>query len=290
MPSEEGAGRRLAAALAAGLRGHPGMAASAGYLLALLLLGLAAPVLDIRDASAINPVFRLREPSGDYLFGTDMIGRDVFARTLWGTATSLLIGICVSVIAAAAGTAIGLVATYVRVLDALTSRIMDGVMAIPSILLAIALIELTGASFLTVVIALGVPEIPRVVRVVRSVVVSVREEPYVEAAVALGTGTGLILLRHILPSVGAPLVVQASYVAASAMLLEAILSFLGIGLPPDTPTWGNIMADGRAVFQIAPWIIWCPGLVLASAILALNILGDQLRDALDPKLARRLGS
>jgi peptide/nickel transport system permease protein len=265
---------------------HPVIVLSGGFLLIVLVCGVAAPYIGLRDPSAINPIARLREPSFDYWFGTDMVGRDIYARAMFGAKTSLLIGIAVSFLAVTTGTAIGLVATYIRNLDAITSRVMDGAMAIPAILLAISLVEVVGATILTVIIAISIPEIPRVVRVVRSVILSARDELYVEAANALGTPTGLILLRHVLPNVWAPLIVQATYIAAAAMLLEAILSFLGIGLPPDIPTWGNIMADGRSVFQIAPWIIICPGLLLALVILALNTFGDLLRDATDPLLTR----
>jgi peptide/nickel transport system permease protein len=181
-----------------------------------------------------------------------------------------------------------MLAGYVRILDGVVMRVMDGLMAIPGVLLAIALVSLSGASLVTVIIAITVPEIPRVVRLVRSIVLTVREEPYVEAAIAAGTRLPQVLIRHVLPNCVPALIVQATYVCASAMLTEAILSFLGAGTPPEIPSWGNMMAEGRAFFPIAPRIILFPGAALALMILAVNVLGDGLRDRLDPKLARRV--
>ena len=220
--------------------------------------------------------------------GTDSLGRDVYSRVIYGARISLIIGIAVAVLSIAAGLAIGLVSGYIRWLDAIVMRVMDGLMAIPAILLAIGLVSLWGGGLLTVMIAIAIPEIPRVVRLVRAIVLSVREEPYVEAAVSVGTPVPLILIRHVLPNTIAPLIVQGTYVCASAILVEAILSFLGAGIPPEIPTWGNIMAEGRVLFQVFPHNILFPGIFLALTVLAVNVLGDGLRDTLDPRLAQRL--
>jgi len=186
------------------------------------------------------------------------------------------------------GLMIGLMSGYFRKVDLVVMRLMDGLMAIPAILLAIALVALTRASVSTVIFAITIPEIPRVVRLVRAVVLSVREAPYVEAAIAGGTPTWKILLRHIVPNTIAPLIVQATYICASAILIEAALSFLGAGTPPEIPTWGNMIAQSRLFLSRAPWTIFAPGIALALVVLAVNLLGDGLRDRLDPRLARRM--
>jgi peptide/nickel transport system permease protein len=266
----------------------PGIAFGSALLIVLIVCSLLAPYLGTRDPIMIDPISRLRSPSAEFWFGTDMVGRDIYSRAVYGAKTSLAVAVLVAAFSLVTGLTVGLVASYVRWLDPIVSRVMDGIMAIPGILLAIAMITLSGASMFTVVFAITIPEIPRVVRLVRSVVLAVREEPYVEAAIGLGTRTFGILVRHIMPNVVAPLIVQGTYIAASAMLLEAILSFLGIGLPPEVPSWGSIMADGRAVFQIAPWIIIAPGIMLGLSILAINVVGDGLRDTLDPRIAKRV--
>ena len=287
------AGRRL-------LR-NPGVVVGAAILAVILLLGLAAPWLGTVDPVAINPSVRNKLPGFEEIvrnddggtttivhrMGTDTLGRDVYSRTLYGARVSMLVGAAVATISVALGLSIGLVAGYVRWLDGPVMRLMDGLMAIPAILLAIALVSLWTAGVAAVIVAIVIPEIPRVVRLVRAIVLSVREEPYVEAAISVGTPTLPLIIRHILPNTVPPLIVQATYIAASAILIEAILSFLGVGIPPQTPTWGNIMAEGRALFRIFPHNILYPGILLALTVLAVNMLGDGLRDTLDPRMKLR---
>ena len=269
------------------LRHNTSVSLGTGLLLMIGLTAALAPILYTVDPTALDPASRLKGPSHSFWFGSDMYGRDIYSRTVYGCQISLVVGLSVAVLSIALGLFIGLVAGYIRWLDAIIMRIMDGIMAIPGILLAIALLALAGASIGTVILAITVPEIPRVVRLVRSVVLGIREEPYIEAAISLGTRTPKLLIQHVLPNIVAPLIVQGTYVCASAIILEAILSFLGAGIPPETPSWGNIMAEGRIYFQIAPWIIFFPGIYLATTVLAVNILGDGLRDTLDPRLAKR---
>ena len=259
-----------------------------GILLALIALtAVAGPWLAV-DPVQLNPVNRLKPPGEAGLFGTDQLGRDVFSRVLSGARVSLVVGLAVAVVAVVLGLGMGLLAGYVRAADAVVMRVMDGLMSIPAILLAIAMISLSGATLTTVIVAIVIPEIPRVVRLVRSVVLTVREEPYVEAAIAAGTRAHLIVARHVLPNTIAPLIVQATYICGSAMLTEAILGFLGAGIPPEIPSWGNIMSEGRTFFQLTPWIIFFPGLCLAVTVLAVNVVGDGLRDTLDPRIARTM--
>lgn len=274
----------------------------AGVILVMIVIGIAAPFLGTVDPTAINPTFRNRVPGTEqtirradgttatyrHWMGTDSLGRDVYSRVLYGARISLVVGAAAAAISIAIGLVIGLVAGYLRWLDGIVMRVMDGLMAIPAILLALAVVSLFRAGIVAVIIAIVVPEIPRVVRLVRAIVLSVREEPYVEAAIMTGTPTPLLLIRHVLPNTVAPLIVQGTFVCASAILVEAILSFLGVGIPPDTPTWGNIMAEGRGLFRVYPHNIFFPGLCLALTVLAVNMLGDGLRDRLDPKLAKRV--
>jgi len=273
-----------------------------GILAVILLIGLSAPFLGTRDPSQIDPISRNKRPgavrvftgadgrqtSTTYWMGTDSLGRDVYSRVLYGARVSLLVGVSVSLISVAIGLVIGLLAGYLRWLDGFVMRIMDGLMAVPAILLAIALVSLSAAGLRAVIVAIVIPEVPRVVRLVRSVVLSIREEPYVEAAIALGARTVPLIIRHVLPNALAPLIVQATFVCASAIVIEAILSFLGVGIPPQTPTWGNIMAEGRALFRLFPHNILFPGIFLAATVLAVNIMGDGLRDSLDPRLRKHL--
>lgn len=256
-------------------------------LLAIILMAVFAPILAPHDPVRLTPTARLKPPSEEYLLGTDAFGRDLLSRIIYGARISLIVGIGAAVAATVIGLAIGLFAGFFRKLDAVLMRIVDGLMAIPNILLAIAIVALSGASIWTVMVAITIPEVPRVVRLVRSVVLSAREEPYVEAAIAAGSSTRRILMRHLLPNTIAPLIVQGTYIAASAILVEAILSFLGAGISPETPTWGNIMAEGRIYFPINPGIILWPGLVLSLAILSVNLVGDAARDALDPRMSKR---
>ena len=270
------------------LRRHPTAIAGAVVLLLMVGVALFAPWLGTTDPLALSPIKRLKPPSAEYWFGTDMIGRDVYSRVVYGTRVSLSVGLAVALLASVIGLTIGLVTGYLRWLDAVMMRVMDGLMSIPSVLLAIALISLTKASLQNVIIAIAITEVPRVVRLVRSLVLTLREQPYVEAAVASGTRLPAILLRHILPNTVAPLLVQATYICASAMITEAILSFIGAGTPPNIPSWGNIMAEARSLIQVAGTILLFPGLFLSITVLSVNLLGDGMRDALDPRLARRL--
>ncbi|MFN6251573.1 MAG: ABC transporter permease [Acetobacteraceae bacterium] len=257
-------------------------------LIVLILSALFAPWLTPYDPFEMNVVDRLLPPNETYWFGTDAFGRDIFTRTLYGGRVSLVIGAAVAVAATVVGLLIGVVAGYFRTADAILMRIMDGLMAIPGILLAIALMSLTRASIWIVILAITIPEVPRVARLVRSVVLSVREQVYIQAASAVGTRFPRLMLRHILPNTFAPLIVQATYIAASAVLVESYLSFLGVGTPPEIPSWGNIIAEGRLYVQIAFWNILFPSIFLAVMVLSINILGDGLRDMLDPRLARRI--
>ena len=257
-------------------------------LIVLILSALFAPWLTPYDPFEMNVVDRLLPPNETYWFGTDAYGRDIFTRTLYGGRVSLVIGAAVAVASTVVGLLIGVIAGYFRTADAILMRVMDGLMAIPGILLAIALMSLTRASVWIVIMAITIPEVPRVARLVRSVVLSVREQVYIQAASAVGTRFPRLMLRHILPNTFAPLIVQATYIAASAVLVESYLSFLGVGTPPEIPSWGNIIAEGRLYVQIAFWNILFPSVFLAVMVLSINILGDGLRDMLDPRLARRI--
>jgi peptide/nickel transport system permease protein len=267
---------------------NPAIVVGGALLLALILMALFAPFLGTKDPTTISPALRTRLPSAQFWFGTDMLGRDLYSRVIYGARVSLIVGFSVAILASVAGLAIGLVSGFIRVADGIVMRVMDGLMAIPPILLAIALVALMGASMQNVIIAITIADIPRVSRLIRGVVLSLREQPFVEAAVASGTRTFRIILRHILPNTLAPLTVQATFMCAGAMISEAMLSFLGVGTPPAIPSWGNIMADGRALWQIKPYIILFPAVLLSITVLAVNLLGDGLRDALDPRMPVRM--
>jgi peptide/nickel transport system permease protein len=267
---------------------YPFAVIGAATLLLMTFIAIFAPLLATVDPQAVAPLNRLKPPSWEYWFGTDALGRDVYSRVMYGSRVSLTVGISVALLSTVIGLAIGLITGFVRWLDAIVMRIMDGLMSIPSILLAIALMALTKASIENVIIAITLAEVPRVVRLVRSLVLGLREQPYVEAAAASGTPLVKTLLRHILPNIAAPLLVQATYICASAMITEAILSFIGAGTPPNIPSWGNIMAESRSLFQIAGYLILFPSIFLSATVLAVNYLGDGLRDALDPRLSRRM--
>jgi peptide/nickel transport system permease protein len=269
-------------------RRHPTVAAGLVILGIVVASTILAPWLAPHDPLFIDTLGRLKPPLSDHLLGTDAVGRDVLSRTIHGGRVSLVVGFAVGLAATLIGLPIGLISGYSRVADTVLMRIMDGLMSIPAILLAIALMAIAEASLVTVIVAITVVEAPRVARLVRSVVLSIREEPYVEAAVIVGSRTGKILLRHILPNTLAPLTVQATSIGAAAILIESLLSFVGAGTPPEVPSWGNIMAEGRSYFLVAPWIVLSPGLALATTVLAINLVGDGLRDMLDPHFARRL--
>ena len=281
---------------------NPGVIIGGTILLIMVAISLLAPFLGTVDPTRIDPASRNKKPGVEITYrlddgttakrvaimGTDSLGRDIYSRVLYGTRVSLAVGVAVAVIAVAIGVVIGLISGYIRWLDGIIMRIMDGLMAIPGILLAIALVSIWRAGLITVIFAIVVPDVPRVVRLVRSIVLTVREEPYVEGAISVGTPTWVLMFRHILPNTVAPLIVQGTFLAAAAILVEAALSFLGIGIPPEIPSWGNIMAEGRTLFRVFPHNILYPGIFLAFTVLAINIMGDGLRDTLDPKMSKKV--
>ena len=281
---------------------NPNVIIGGAILLVMVAIAALAPFLGTIDPTRIDPAARNKKPGTEItmrmddgttvkreaIMGTDSLGRDVYSRVLYGARVSLAVGVSVALIAIAAGIVIGLIAGYIRWADGFIMRIMDGLMAIPGILLAIALVSIWRAGLVTVIFAIVVPDVPRVVRLVRSIVLTVRVEPYVEGAISVGTPTWILLFRHILPNTIAPLIVQGTFIAAAAILVEAALSFLGIGIPPEIPSWGNIMAEGRTLFRVFPHNIFYPGIFLAFTVLAINIMGDGLRDTLDPKMSKKV--
>lgn len=270
------------------VKAHPTIAVGGGLLLLLILMAVFAPWLGTTNPSALSPIFRTRPPSEQFWFGTDMLGRDVYSRVVYGTRVSLTVGFSVALLSTLIGVVIGLAAGFVRWVDAIVMRIMDGFMSIPTILLAIALIALSRASLHNVIIAITIAEVPRVVRLVRSLVLSLREQPFVEAAIASGASRTRVILKHVFPNTIGALTVQATYICGVAILGEASLSFIGAGVPPSIPSWGNIMAEGRMLWQIKPYLIAFPAIFLSITILAINMLGDGLRDAVDPRMAKRI--
>jgi peptide/nickel transport system permease protein len=271
------------------LTSTPIIAVASVCLALVVIVSVLAPLIAPHDPLTLAPSLRLKPSSAQFLLGTDAYGRDVLSRTIYGGRVSLLVGVGAAIFSIVIGLFIGLVSGFFKWVDAVMMRVMDGLMAIPAILLAIAVVSLSGATITTVLIAITIPEIPRVARLVRAVVLSAREEPYVEAAISVGSSLPKIMWRHLMPNTIAPLIVQGTYVCASAILTEAILSFLGAGISPETPTWGNIMAEGRSFFQIKPSLIFWPGLLLSIAILSINLIGDAARDALDPRMKQREG-
>jgi peptide/nickel transport system permease protein len=269
-------------------RRHPLLAFSAAVFVLLALVSLLAPYV-LPDPRGLNLVQRLRPPGWDHLFGTDHLGRSIFVRTVYGTRVSLSIGAAVALAATVLGLAIGVMAGFLRGWDGLVMRCMDGIMAIPGVLLAIALMSLFGSDIRTVIVAISIPEVPRMARLVRSLTLTVRSQPYIQAAVTNGARLPRLVWRHVLPNVMAPVLVQSTYIFASAMILEAVLSFLGAGTPPDIPSWGNMLAEGRNYLGRAPWMLAFPGVALALLVLLVNVTGDACRDTLDPRLSRALG-
>lgn len=267
-------------------RRHPLVLIGGSLLALLIILALAAP-LYAGDPVNMDPFKRLQPPSVGMWFGSDNLGRDVFARTIFGARISLMVGLLSAACAALSGLLIGIIAGYSRSFDNVVMRVMDGLMSIPTILLAIALISLTGPGIGILIVAIAIPETPAVARLVRSVVLGVRERPYVEAALCGGARLPKVLWRHILPSTVPALMVQGATVCASAILTEAGLSFLGVGVPPEIPSWGNMIASSRLYLAIAPLTIFAPGICLAVTVLAVNLLGDGLRDLFDPRAKRR---
>lgn len=270
------------------VRRHPAIVIGGGILLLFVAVALLADLLWTIDPERIAPAKRNRGPTDTFWFGTDTLGRDLYSRVIYGTRISLLVGFSVAIVASILGVVTGLMAGALRHLDSVVMRLMDGLMSIPPILLAIALMAVWGGSVGNVVFAISIAEFPRMSRLVRGLVLSIREEPYIDGAIAAGCSTAHIILRHILPNTLGPVLVQATYICSAAMITEAALSFIGAGTPPSIPTWGGIMNEGRMLWQIQPHIILFPALFLSITVLAVNMLGDGLRDALDPRSASRM--
>lgn len=252
----------------------------------VITIAVAAPLLVGSGPNELDILGRLAPPSSVNPLGTDELGRDVWSRVAYGSRLSLTVGFATAVIASVLGTLIALLAGYYRWLDEAIMRILDGLMALPGVLLAIAIMAAIGPRVSNVILALSLVYLPRCARVARSAVLVVREHVYVEAAGALGARDGSIMWRHILPGTLTPVLVQATYVFATAVLLEASLSFLGAGAPPSVPSLGAMLSDGRSLMRQAPWMTIFPGVVLSLTVLAVNMIGDGLRDALDPRLRR----
>ncbi|MBM3535986.1 MAG: ABC transporter permease [Alphaproteobacteria bacterium] len=254
-------------------------------LLLLCVIAVFAPYLSPYAATDVDVINRLKPPSLRHWFGTDGFGRDVYTRVIFGARTSMIAGLFTMICTVVAGGTIGITAGYFRgVFDNIVMRLMDAMMAIPAILLAIAFIAILGSGLTNVVIALSVAYVPRLARIVRSVVLAVREQLYIESARAVGARTPRILAYYVLPQVIPTILVQGSFIVAYAVIAEAALSFLGIGTPPPAPSWGNILSDGRSYLSLAPWVTVFPGLAIMAIVLSLNLLGDALRDIIDPRL------
>lgn len=253
----------------------------------IALMAVFAPYLGTIDPTAIAPTVRAQGPSADHWLGTDMLGRDIWSRAVYGARVSLIVGFGVAVLSSVVGIVLGLLSGFSRLLDPIIMRVMDGIMAIPTILIAIALITVAGVSLTNVMISIALAELPRLVRLVRASVLSLREQPYVEVAVATGSSRTRIILRHLLPNATAPIIVQITYQVGVAILFEAGLSFLGVGIPPSTPSWGNMMSEGRALWLAKPHLVLFPAMFLTITILAVNMIGDGLRDTLDPRMKKR---
>lgn len=262
----------------------PGISIGLAILLAIVSMAVMADYLSTIDPARLSPIARNRDPSLQYWFGTDMLGRDLYSRVIYGARVSLIVGFLVALLSTVLGLIVGMFSGFVRWTDSILMRVMDGIMSIPPILLAIALMALAGSSMTNVIAAITFAEVPRVARLVRGVVLSLREQAFVEGAITAGTTTPMIIWRHILPNTLAPLSVQTTYICASAMIIEAVLSFIGAGTPPSVPSWGNIMADGRALWQVKPHIVFFPAVFLSLTVLAINLVGDSLRDRLDPRM------
>ncbi|RWJ05716.1 ABC transporter permease [Mesorhizobium sp.] len=265
------------------VRRHPLIVIGGSILSIFVLAAIFAPYAFTVDPNTISPANRLAAPSAGHWLGTDMLGRDLYSRIIYGSRVSLIVGLSVAFLSAIVGMLVGTISGFISWLDPIIMRIMDGMMAIPQLLLAIAMMALTGPSVQNVIIAITLPEVPRVARLSRSVVLSLRRQTYVEAAMAAGSRLPKILFRHILPNALPPMLVQLSYICASAMIVEAILSFIGAGAPPTIPSWGNIMAEGKQLWQVKPYLVLFPAMFLSVVILAVNLLGDGLRDALDSR-------
>ena len=266
------------------LRSNPSMLGGLIIVVFFVVIAVIAPVITRDSWGTLNLINRLASPNADNWFGTGPLGKDIYAMIVYGTRVSLVVGTAVAVMSATFGIVIGITAGYFRMLDNVIMRFMDGLMAIPGILLAISLMALLGGNLFNVIIAITVVETPRTARVVRSAVLSIREQMYIDAAKAYGAQPLRILYRHVLPNTFAPVIIQATFLFASAILVEASLSFLGAGIPITTPSWGNIIGESRAYALQAPWIVFFPSVALFLVALAVNLFGDGLRDKLDPKL------
>lgn len=255
--------------------------------LVVCFIALFCPLLSPYDPLALNIRESFSPPSSQHLFGSDSYGRDIFSRILYGARVSIRVGLEVLLLAVFIGTITGVIAGWFSKLDNILMRIMDGLMAFPTIVLALAIRAALGPMEFNLVIALSVTQIPRIARIVRSSVLKIREMGFIRSAKAVGASDWRILVLHVLPNCLSPLIVQASFTFATVVLVEAGLSFVGVGVPPPSPSWGSIVADGRDYIRTAPWITISPGIVIIFVVLGLNLFGDGLRDILDPKMQRK---